>query len=426
MEKNRKLPGKVGPMLSSLVLLSVLFSCSKGDLQEPLSSSGNPSETISESSEIGNVSALSANLLYHEAFEGSTAWANLNTQFATSYAFTMATSPVFQGSKSGRFELRDTDPLDNNGTRAEVVFPTATNLNRWYSFAAYFPSADFKPDTEDELIGQWKQHERGVSSAISLRIKDDRFRLTVFPSYMAVSQKYDLGPVTKDKWLSFVFHIKHSTSSDGIIELWLNGQKIINRSGSNMYRLSSQDGMTYPEWKVGIYKSAWNGTNTTATTKRVLYYDDIKLGNENATLAEMTPTGNGSTTPTTPTSPTTLSPITSFTLVSAHTEKDISTITNGATIRLSTIDVDKLNIRANTSGTFGSVKFELSGTQAKTFIDSKIPFALHNDDGYGNYYYGNWGPPALGNYTLKATPYSGASGTGTAGTPYTISFSFVN
>jgi hypothetical protein len=157
-----------------------------------------------------------------------------------------------------------------------------------------------------------------------------------------------------------------------------------------------------------------------------LYYDDIKLGNENATLAEMTPTGNGSTTPTTPTSPTTLSPITSFTLVSAHTEKDISTITNGATIRLSTIDVDKLNIRANTSGTFGSVKFELSGTQAKTFIDSKIPFALHNDDGYGNYYYGNWGPPALGNYTLKATPYSGASGTGTAGTPYTISFSFVN
>jgi len=429
MEKNRKLPSKGGLMLSQVLLLSVLFSCSKNDLQEPLSTSGSPSAAISTSSEIGNVSALSANLLYHETFEGSTPFAGLNTQFETSYAFTVATSPVFQGSKSGRFELRDTDPENNNGTRAEVVFPVATNLNRWYSFAVYFPSADFKYDAGDELIGQWKQGESGTSSAISLRIKEDRFRLTVIPYYMATSEKIDLGTVTKDKWLTFAIHVKHSTSSDGLIELWLDGKKIVNRTGSNMYKLDSQDGMTNPKWKLGIYKSAWNGTQTTSTSKRVLFYDDIRLGNENATLAEMTPVANGSTTPTTtdptsPTAPATQSPVTSFTLVSAHTEKDIQTITDGATINLSTIDVPKLNIRANTSGTVGSVKFELSGTQTKTYIDNNLPFSLNGDDGVSNYYFGNWNPPASGKYTLKATPYSGANATGTAGTPYTISFTF--
>src|SRR5687768_10981402 len=169
MEKNRKLPGKVGPMLSSLVLLSVLFSCSKGDLQEPLSSSGNPSATINESSEIGNVSALSANILYNEGFEGSSAFTTygINKQIETSYGLTLASSPVFEGSKSGRFELRDTDPMNNNGTRAEVSFPTQSNLNRWYSFSIYFPSADYKYDDADELINQWHQGG-GVTPSITL------------------------------------------------------------------------------------------------------------------------------------------------------------------------------------------------------------------------------------------------------------------
>jgi len=431
MEKNRKLPGKARSMFVSVLSLSILLSCSKSDLQEPLSPPENSESALSSATT--SALATNGNLLYYEPFEGSTAFSGLNTQFETSYAFKIATSPVFQGSKVGRFELHDTDPENNGGTRTEVVFPTATNLNRWYSFAAYFPSADYKPDTEDELIGQWKQHEHGTSSAISLRIKADRFRLTIIPAYKTTSEKIDLGPVTKDKWLTFVFHIKHSTGTDGVLELWLDGKKVVNRTGSNMYKLSSETGMTNPEWKVGIYKSAWNGTQTTATTKRVLYFDEIRLGNENATLAEMTPVPNGTiaptdpvpTEPTAPTTPGIVSPITSFTLVSAHTEKDIRTITEGTAISLATIDVDKLNIRANLTGSYKSVKFELSGTQSKTFIDNNLPFSLHGDDGASNYYFANWNPPALGNYTVKATPYSGASGTGTAGTPYAVKFSFV-
>jgi hypothetical protein len=422
MEKNRKLPGKVGPMLSSLVLLSVLYSCSKGDLQEPPSSSGSPSETLSESSEIGNVSALSANILYNESFEGSAAFATygINKQIETSYGLTLASSPVFEGSKSGRFELRDTDPMNNNGTRAEVSFPTQSNLNRWYSFSVYFPSADYKYDDADELINQWHQGG-GVTPSITLGTKLDRYRFIVKET-PTTKQTYDLGSIAKDKWNTFVFHIKHSSKTDGLIELWINGQKVVSRTGINMYDLSS--GQFYsPKWKLGVYKSAWNGTNTTLTNKRVLFYDNVRIGSESATLADMA-SGASTSTPTT-TTPTTSSSITSFSLINAATEQAVMTITNGATISLSKYG-SKLNIRANSATSLGSVKLELGGKQIKTYTDSKIPYALHGDDTFGNYYYGNWNPPALGTYTLKATPYSGSSASGTAGAANSISFTFTN
>jgi 3-phytase len=115
----------------------------------------------------------------------------------------------------------------------------------------------------------------------------------------------------------------------------------------------------------------------------------------------------------------------SFTLINANNEQDLFTIEDGATINLPSLPSTKLNIRANTSpASVGSVKFELSGIQSKTYIDSAVPYALQGDDGNGNYYYGNWDPPAIGTYTLKATPYTGSKATGTAGMPFTITFTF--
>ncbi len=57
--------------------------------------------------------------------------------------------------------------------------------------------------------------------------------------------------------------------------------------GPNMYRVTGD--IKNPSWKLGIYKSAWNGTAKTKSTKRVLYFDEIKMGNEYATYEEMAP-----------------------------------------------------------------------------------------------------------------------------------------
>jgi N-acetylneuraminic acid mutarotase len=108
--------------------------------------------------------------------------------------------------------------------------------------------------------------------------------------------------------------------------------------------------------------------------------------------------------------------VTSFTLFDAGTKKAIQTLTSGSTLNLSTLPSKNLNIRANTSpSTVGSVVFVLSGTQSKSVTESAAPYDLMGDNGA-------W-TPAVGSYTLKATPYTASKGGGTAGTALTVAFS---
>lgn len=126
---------------------------------------------------------------------------------------------------------------------------------------------------------------------------------------------------------------------------------------------------------------------------------------------------------TTPTSPTTSTAITSFTLVNAGTDKDVMTLTNGATFSISKLGTDKFNIRSNMGTVVGSVLFNLSGPLVYSYADSQLPYALTGDDGKGDYYRLIFKP---GTYTLKATPYSDIKARGTAGTTSTISFTVTN
>jgi hypothetical protein len=114
----------------------------------------------------------------------------------------------------------------------------------------------------------------------------------------------------------------------------------------------------------------------------------------------------------------------SFSLINADTEQPIQTLKNGDALNLATLSTRNLNIRANTNPTtIGSVVFNLTGTQSKTTTESLIPYALFADNNHGDYY--AW-TPAIGSYTLKATPYSASGGKGTAGTPLIINFSVTN
>jgi hypothetical protein len=413
-------------LLAVSLLMASIVSCKKGVMEPSV-------ETYDDSNLDASVSTkATGNLIWSDNIDGSTFFSTgVSKQTSTSYGITAVSNPLYQGIKSARFELRDSDPETNNGTRAEISFPDATNLNRWYSYALYAPSAYFKYDSDDDVITQWHQGG-GLTPALCLRVKADRLYLRVLGTWV------DMGAFEKDVWRAYVMHVKHSAGSDGLIEIWRDGVKIMNRSGANAYKIEGDIEM--PNLKLGVYKSDWNGSGTTQTNVRVLYFDDIRIGNEYATYADMTPT-QGSTTPTTPTAPTdgsgdnsTTTPtspttglaVTDFKLVNSATEQEVMSITNGQTISLSTLKLTKANIRAVTTTDASSVKFALSGKQSKSYTDNSSPYALHGDDGDGNYYYGNWNPPAVGTYTLTATPYTKDGASGTAGTAKTITFTIVN
>ncbi len=408
-------------VLTVSLLLATLAACQKN--VEPKLDAAASDELVSTKATSGG------NIIWQENADGSsflTGPLSLSIQYATTYGITASTTQAYNGTKSARFELRDTDPESHSGTRAEISFPTPTTNNFWYSYALYMPSAQYKDETDDEVITQW-HGGGGITPAISMRVTNGHLLMRT-PD----DARTDLGTIEKDRWHTYVYHIIHSAGSDGLIEIWKDGQKLVTRKGASMYALTGD--FHLPNWKMGIYKSDWNGTKTTSTNLRVLYFDDIKYGKATATYDEMLPKGSGtSTTPTSPTDGTsTTQPttptntgisVTSFTFVNSATEKEVSTIANGSTISLSALGIKTANVRAITSGTIANVKFELSGAQSKTSTDAAAPFALHGDDGNGNYFYGNWNPPALGSYTLKATPYDAK---GVAGTAKTITFTIAN
>ena len=115
--------------------------------------------------------------------------------------------------------------------------------------------------------------------------------------------------------------------------------------------------------------------------------------------------------------------VASYTLVNASTGTDIMALPTGTTLNLATLPSRNLNIRANTSpATVGSVVLALTGTQTRNQTENVAPYALFSDNN-GVYY--SW-TPAVGSYALTARPYSGGSGSGTAGTALPITFSVID
>jgi hypothetical protein len=114
--------------------------------------------------------------------------------------------------------------------------------------------------------------------------------------------------------------------------------------------------------------------------------------------------------------------VSSLTLVSADTDKDISQIGNNGVINYSTLPTRNLSIRANTSpATVGSVTFNLDNG-ALTNTENRAPYSIIGDNS-GAYY--AW-TPSVGSHTLTVRAYSGASASGTAGATYTINFTVTN
>ncbi|MFW5748616.1 MAG: Ig domain-containing protein, partial [Chloroflexota bacterium] len=120
--------------------------------------------------------------------------------------------------------------------------------------------------------------------------------------------------------------------------------------------------------------------------------------------------------PPAPQPPTTSDPsVVRFVVVDANTEQDLFVLTEGMNIDLSRHS--SINIRAEVNGTVGSVRFSLNDT-ANYHVENVAPYALAGDN-WGNYRVWTMGN---GQYTLTATPYSGADGSGTAYTPRSITF----
>jgi hypothetical protein len=204
-----------------------------------------------------------------------------------------------KGKAAARFEFTKADVLEFKGqVRSELRLGSEQENERWYGFSNYLPR-DFVADPLAEKIAQWHEipdrelGENWRSPPISLGIENDRFYVQILWAAAAVNtndtkdgnKKVDLGPVEKAKWNDWVFHIRFSYKEDGLLEIWKNKEKVFNYAGPNCY-----NDLRLPYFKIGIYKWGWKGwAEYSPEDKRVLYYDEVRIGNYKADLQTVSP-----------------------------------------------------------------------------------------------------------------------------------------
>lgn len=174
--------------------------------------------------------------------------------------------------------------------RAEWTLPTVdAGSEHCYSLSMFFPTSHRvptqiitqwheRPDrdkgedwrippiyvspTEDgsiRMTGAWTKAEVNSTSEIRQYDGDD---------HDAESGEWsaDLGPMTQGQWMHYDFHIRWSYRSDGLVEVFRDGQPVFTRSGPNTYNDESGN-----YWKAGIY----NG-NRSLSGEYVIYHDDVR------------------------------------------------------------------------------------------------------------------------------------------------------
>jgi hypothetical protein len=115
--------------------------------------------------------------------------------------------------------------------------------------------------------------------------------------------------------------------------------------------------------------------------------------------------------------------VTALELVSSETNKTLQILKEGDVLNLATLPTTGFSIRAITNpDEVGSVRFGIN-SNSKIQVENRFPYTLTGDD--SKLYPHPW-HPSVGNYYIKATPYSKRSATGTIGDPLGLNIKIVN
>lgn len=219
------------------------------------------------------------------------------TEICCDHSAQIVSSPKRPG-KAVKLTLYKNDPDVTTSRRAELrLKPVPVNSEQWYGFSVFVPE-EYVKDTSYEIITQWSGKpdfelgENWRTPMLTLSIKDDRFRVSnrwdsrpVNVKFKeAGSQGWDLGTVTKGQWINWVFHVKWSSTSNGLLEVWKNGQLVVSKTGPNTYNDKSG-----PFLKMGIYKPDWKYNDKSQTTQRVIYLDEVRVGDASANYEDVVP-----------------------------------------------------------------------------------------------------------------------------------------
>lgn len=266
---------------------------------------------------VGMVAALwpawaLANVFFNENFESGV--------LRSVSGYTTSGNPptiTTERSRAGRYAMKSylNRQTSSNSYRTEISIGTTNQTfigsERWYGFSIFLPSS-YVPSPIWEIVAQWHDRpndwDKGRKNpplhlATSRGGKPGRWTIANLWDAQPVAADgsytiddsivWDLGPYETNKWTDWVFRIKWSYRSDGILQVWKDGKLVVNRTGPNTYN----DNLG-PYMKMGIYKG-WSNRSTPTDTvhERTLYHDEVRIADESGSYAAVAPGGGGTAVP---------------------------------------------------------------------------------------------------------------------------------
>lgn len=213
---------------------------------------------------------------------------------------TVVDHPVRAGRYAMKTSLdRRNDPVSY---RTEVSGPHAdVGKEYWYGFSIMLPD-DYVPDRIWEIVAQWHGvpdfdiGDNWRNPVMALSTTGGRWswvsrwdaKRNTFASgrrEYGGTHNYDLGPYRTGVWTDWVVHVKWSYAPDGILQVWKDGEMVIDQDGPNAF--NDKDG---PFFKMGLYKG-WRDPNRPSdkVSKRLLYHDEFRLAGSQAGYDDVAP-----------------------------------------------------------------------------------------------------------------------------------------
>ena len=193
---------------------------------------------------------------------------------------TEVTSPARAGGKAFRHYI------PTSGKRAEISFDrTKIGETYWLGWSLYFPK-NFNPEGRTNIVSQWAAYPSSRNGNFAcggnghkLTANGNKFEYDLqFQPNECI--EYDLGAVSKERWVDFVMHVKWTGNKDGFLYLWKDGVQVISYNGPTWYN-DEGDG---PYFKMGAYKgSSGKGADFE------LFTDEYRLGDSSSSMGQVTP-----------------------------------------------------------------------------------------------------------------------------------------
>ena len=167
------------------------------------------------------------------------------------------------------FQLSPDDPNTSGSKRAEIKYGNNIEFDKtyWVAFKVFvYDWGTLK--TKDVAIFGTQLHSgdnsAGYSPSLSIvtgGTSGRNFKIQVRGTGLSSYINYAEQPIPFGRWVDFVFKVRQSTGSTGLLQAWMDGNQIVNHSGPIGYKTAYND-----YFKFGYY----NWSRAFSSSRKVL------------------------------------------------------------------------------------------------------------------------------------------------------------